>query len=188
MRVELSSGWPVFTDNPVVSSSVEDAPSPDLPGGTYRLFRGWRPLMFVMSFYFIAAAVLLVVQSARASVPWTFTIVWLCAYGWVVPQVLLRLAFLVEVRGGFVSWEAAARSGRFAASDLRALRPYRWGRNMEILELRTGQKIFVMIARGFREFAADLQQNAPVARIEVGALTKVAERWPGSKNYYERDH
>jgi hypothetical protein len=154
----------------------------------YRSITGWRPLAIGLALYFTAAAGVLVVQAATGPVPWTFTILWLCAYAWVMPQVLLRFAYQLELRDGIVRWKTAVRSGHFAVNDVRSVRPYRWGRNAEVVELRNGQKLFVMIMRGFREFAADLAENAPFAQIEVGRFTQTAERRPGSKNYYERDH
>ena len=151
----------------------------------YRMWTFWRLQMLAMFSLFTVVGVvgLVAAISTKSGPPTIFVVLWLFALVWNGYWFFLRVAYQLELTGNELRWRAPFRSGVVPLDQLVAMRPHRFGSSIEVLELREGSKVLVMVRKGFADFAAEVQVAAPQVRVRVGVLARVGERLPGPRGY-----
>lgn len=156
----------------------------------YRMPWFYRPMILGLLAVFSLVDVLWWVMSATGSAGpgWLFTFAWTAVLGHLARTFLWQMVYELRLEGGALSWKTPLRSGAFLLPEVRAFRPWRVSRNIELIRFANGTALMVLIWKGFSSFADDVAKQSPHVPVRVSPfMAQLYENWPfQGRGGYER--
>jgi hypothetical protein len=145
---------------------------------TYQMYPLYRAQLIAVFGILTLFAVVMFASTASTDVRFLlFGLFWLAALGWNAYWWLVRISYRLDLNGDELRWLTPTRSGTIPLHQLRAIRPYRFGRNVTVFEVGDGSSILVLTRRGFTDFTARVQAAAPHVTVRLNWYIRLIDRF-----------
>jgi hypothetical protein len=156
---------------------------------TYRQRFGRGHVLGLFAVFAVATVVLTVwtVAGGPDRPPLLFTGLWLGALAWNAYWWLLRVAVVLRLEPGTLTWEVPLRGGQLPVPAITRVRPMRFGSSAVVIEHVGGRPVLVVGGKGLRHLFDDLSRMRPDLDLRMGWQARLSERLPGASRWQGRD-
>ncbi len=147
---------------------------------TYRVWGfGAKRIVAMLALMAAIGVAGLVAAVVATGPPLWFVGLYLLALVWNAYWFLFRIAYRLDLSQDELSWHAPFRSGTVNLRQIDQMRPQRLGSTFEVIALRQGRPLLVMVQKGFADFASEVQARAPHIGVRIGSLARLGNKFPG---------